>query len=269
MREKLIITMMLVCGASTTIHAQFKIGGKKINTDKIIQAGTDAAKAITLSDADIIAISKEYMEWMDTHNPLAAPNSPYGKRLNKMVGHIKEVEGGMKVNFGVYEVTDVNAFACGDGSIRVCAGLMDVMTDDEVMAIIGHEIGHIVHTDTKDAMKSAYLRSAAKNAAGAVSSTAEKLGDSQLGALAEAFAGAQFSQKQENEADDYAFKFSIDNKIDPYAMSKALNKLVEMFDAGGEKANKIQQMFSTHPDSAKRAARMKDKADKYMAGKKK
>ena len=64
---------------------------------------------------------------------------------------------------------------------------MDIMTDDEVMAVVGHEIGHVIHTDSKDAMKSAYLRSAVKNAAGAASSTVSKLTDSELGAMAEAW----------------------------------------------------------------------------------
>lgn len=265
MKIRIIFTMLLFVGITVTVNAQIKIGGKKINVDKVIQAGTDAAKAITLSDADIINLCQEYMVWMDANNPVASPESEYGKRLEKMVGHINRTETGMKVNFAVYEVTDVNAFACGDGSIRICAGLMNYMTDDEVMAVIGHEIGHLVNTDTKDAMKNAYLRSAAKNAVGAVSSTAEKLGDSELGALAEAFAGAQFSQKQEFGADDYAFKFCLENNVDPYAMAKALNKLVAMYQAGGESTSKIQQMFSTHPDSEKRAKRMTEKADKHAA----
>lgn len=172
MKKNFFIIAAVVCGMSctTTAYAQFKIGGKKINVTKVVQAGTDAVKAISLSDADIAAMSKEYMEWMDTHNPLTKPDTDYGKRLEKLTGNIKEVDG-LKVNFGVYEVIDVNAFACGDGSVRICAGLMDIMTDDEVMAVVGHEIGHVIHTDSKDAMKNAYLRSAVKNAAGAASST--------------------------------------------------------------------------------------------------
>lgn len=204
------------------------------------------------------------MVWMDAHNPLTAADSEYGQRLEKLTGHIKEI-GGMPVNFGIYEVMDVNAFACGDGSIRICAGLMDVITDDEVMAVIGHELGHVVNTDVKDAMKSAYTRSAIQNAAGAVSNTAAKLTDSELGALAEALVGAQYSQKQEYAADDYTFDFCIKNNIDPYAMSNALNRLVELSQAGGEKGSRVQQMFSTHPDSEKRAVRMKEKADNYVA----
>ena len=141
MKKQILIFTAVVCGmtCTTTAYAQFKIGGKKINVGKVVQAGTDAAKAITLSDADIAAMSREYMQWMDTHNPLTKPDTEYGKRLEKLTGHIKEVDG-LKVNFGVYEVVDVNAFACGDGSVRICAGLMDIMTDDEVMAVVGHEI---------------------------------------------------------------------------------------------------------------------------------
>ena len=198
-------------------------------------------------------------------NPLTAADSEYGKRLEKLTGHIKEVDG-LKVNFGVYEVVDVNAFACGDGSVRICAGLMDIMTDDEVMAVVGHEIGHVIHTDSKDAMKSAYLRSAVKNAAGAASSTVSKLTDSELGAMAEALAGAQYSQKQESEADDYGFEFSIKHNIDPYAMYNALNKLLEL-SAEAPKESKFQKMFSSHPDTAKRVARAKEKADNYTKNK--
>ena len=185
MKKQILIFTAVVCGmtCTTTAYAQFKIGGKKINVGKVVQAGTDAAKAITLSDADIAAMSREYMQWMDTHNPLTKPDTEYGKRLEKLTGHIKEVDG-LKVNFGVYEVVDVNAFACGDGSVRICAGLMDIMTDDEVMAVVGHEIGHVIHTDSKDAMKNAYIRSAVKNAAGIISEKLAQLTESQLGTIA-------------------------------------------------------------------------------------
>ena len=71
--------------------------------------------------------------------------------------------------------------------------------------------------------KNAYLRSAVKgDAAGAANDKVAKLTDSELGAMAEALAGAQFSQKQENEADDYGVEFCVKNGIDPYAMAKCL-----------------------------------------------
>ena len=251
MKKQIALVALLFLGMSCfNASAQFK----KFNLGKAIQAGKDAAQAISLSDADIAAMSKEYMEWMDKHNPLTKPDSEYGKRLERLTGNIKEVDG-MKVNFGVYEVVDVNAFACG-------AGLMDVMTDEEVMAVIGHEIGHVIHTDSKDAMKNAYFRSAVKNAAGAASSQVAKLTDSELGAMAEALAGAQYSQKQEYEADAYGVEFCVKNNIDPYGMYKSLNKLLELSN-GAPASSYMQRMFSSHPDTAKRVARAKELADKY------
>ena len=256
MKRQIAMVALIMLGMSFTASAQF---GKKVNLKKALEAGKDVVSAVTLSDADIAAMSQEYMQWMDTHNKLTAADSKYGKRLQQLTGKIKEVDG-MKVNFGVYEVIDVNAFACGDGSVRICAGLMDVMSDDEVMAVIGHEIGHVVHTDSKDAMKSAYLRSAVKNAAGAASDKVAKLTDSELGAMAEALAGAQFSQKQEYEADEYGVQFCVKNNIDPYGMYKSLNKLLEL-SKGAPSSSYMQRMFSSHPDTAKRVARAKELAD--------
>lgn len=242
--------------------AQLKIGGRKLNTGKLLEAGKDVAKAVTLSDKDIAQLSREAVEWMDANNPIADETTEYGARLKRLTEGITEING-LPLNFKVYHVVDVNAFACGDGSIRVFSALMDLM-DDEQMAIIGHEIGHVVHADVKHAMKNAYLSSAARNAAGAAEgSTLAKLSDSQLGEVVTAFTGAQFSQKQEYEADEYGFEFSVKNGFSPYGMGNSLNKLVEL--SKGAKSSTVQKMFSSHPDSEKRAARMKEKADAYVA----
>ena len=53
-----------------------------------------------------------------------------------------------------------------------------------------------------------------------------KLTDSELGAMAEALAGAQYSQKQESEADDYGVEFCVKNGIDPYAMANCTDQTV-------------------------------------------
>lgn len=256
----ILLACLLAVFCATGVFAQIKIGNRSLDTKKMLGAASDVAKAVTLSDKDIAEMSRESVEWMDKNNKVSAPESEYSLRLGRITGKFGEVDG-LKLNFKVYEVTDVNAFACGDGSIRVFSALMDMMTDDELAAVIGHEIGHVVHTDVKDAMKNAYLTSAALNAAGATDGVVSKLSDSEVGKLVEAFTGAKFSQKQEYEADDYAFDFCVKNGFDPYAMSNALKKLVEL--SNGEKASTVQKMFSSHPDSAKRAERMKEKADAH------
>jgi len=257
---KKIIVLLAFVVAYSGVEAQIKIGGKKIDINKAEKAVKDVATAITLSDADIIAICRESVEWMDANNPIADESTEYGQRLANLTKNMKEVNG-LPLNFKVYHVLDINAFACGDGSIRVFSSLMDIMDDDELVAIIGHEIGHVAGTDVKDAMKHAYMTSAAINAAGAVSSTVSALSETQLKDLSQAFLGAQFSQKQEFAADDYGFKTCIENGFSPYGMANSLNKLVGL--SQGAKASAVQKMFSSHPDSEKRATRMKEKADKH------
>lgn len=257
---KKVILFLAFAAIFTGAQAQLKIGGKKINVDKAGKALKDVATAVTLSDADVIALCKESMEWMDANNPIADETTEYGQRLARLTKDIKEVNG-LPLNFKVYHVIDINAFACGDGSIRVFSSLMDIMDDDELMGIIGHEIGHIAGSDVKDAMKNAYLTSAAINAAGAASNTVAKLSDTQLGDLANAFMGAQFSQKQEYAADDYGFKICIEHGFSPYGMANSLKKLVEL--SQGAKSSTVQKMFSSHPDSEARAKRMEKVAEKY------
>ena len=259
MKRIFLLMGLLICSATAT-QAQLKIGKRTINTAKAVKALSDAATAMTISDADIARMSRESVELMDARNPI--DEGEYDARLKRLTAGITEVDG-LQLNFKVYKVTDINAFACGDGSIRVFSSLMDIMDDDELMAIIGHEIGHVVHHDVRDAMKNAYIASAARNAAGAAGGTIGKLSESQLGDIAAAFADAKFSQKQEYEADEYGFEFSVKHGFSPYAMANSLNKLVEL--SNGAKASAIQKMFSSHPDSAKRAARMKEKADIYVA----
>ena len=150
--KKILLSLAFLAGVSLTVSAQFKIGGKTINTKKVINAATDVAHAATLSDEDVAKMAKEYIQWMDTHNEVAGPDTEMGQRLERLTANVKKVSG-LDLNFKVYNVVDVNAFACGDGSVRVCGGLMKIMDDDEVFAVIGHEIGHVVHSDSKDAMK--------------------------------------------------------------------------------------------------------------------
>jgi putative metalloprotease len=259
--KKIILLLAFAVGVSG-MQAQIKTGGKNINIGKVEKAVKNVAKAVTLSDAEIITLCREAVEWMDNNNPIADESTEYGERLARLTKDIKEANG-LPLNFKVYHVTDINAFACGDGSIRVFSALMDIMDDDELMAIIGHEIGHVAGTDVKDAMKHAYLTSATINAAEAVSNSIAALSETELGELTKSFFGAQFSQKQEFAADDYGFKTCLEYGFSPYGMANSLEKLVEL--SQGAKASVVQKMFSSHPDSEKRAKRMKEKADKYTA----
>ena len=100
---------------------------------------------------------------------------------------MNEVEG-IPLNFKVYYVIDVNAFACADGSVRVFSSLMDIMSDEELLGVIGHEVGHVAHKDSKNGFRTALLTSALKDGISSQGGKAAALTESQLGDLGEALA---------------------------------------------------------------------------------
>lgn len=230
----------------------------QFNWQKALSAGAKAVQAATLSDAQIETYVKEYIDWMDANNPVCEGDDPYAVRLEKITKNINGVDG---INIKAYRVTDVNAFACADGSVRVFAGLMDIMTDEEILGVIGHEIGHVANKDTKDAFRNSLLTSALRDGISSTGGTMAKLNGSQLGDLGESLMNASYSQKQERAADDYGYNFLKEHGINPWAMALAFEKLKALQeDSGVDKTGKIQQLFSTHPDIEARAKTMAEKA---------
>ncbi len=237
-----ILCMMAVSPAS----AQFSLGKAIKGAGKVVQAAT-------LTDDQMTAYVKEYIDWMDTHNPVTKEDNPYTQRLMKLTEGLTSVEG-LPLNFKVYDVIDVNAFACADGSVRVFSSLLGV---------IGHEIGHVAHKDSKKAFRTALLTSALKDGVASTGGKAAALTESQLGSLGEALVNANYSQKQEKDADDYGYEFLKSHGKNPASMALSFKKLKQMQDeAGAQKNSKLNQLFSTHPDLDTRIKRMEERATK-------
>ncbi len=217
-------------------------------------------QASTLTDEQMAGYVKEYIDWMDKNNKVCEENSPYTERLKKLTEGLGDADG-IPLNFKVYHVTDINAFACADGSVRVFSALMDIMSDEELLGVIGHEIGHVAHRDSKRAFRTSLLTSALKDGISSKGGKAAALTESQLGSLGEALVGARHSQKQEREADDYGYEFLKKAGKNPCAMSLSFRKLKTMQEqAGAQKSSKLNQLFSTHPDLEERIKRMEERA---------
>lgn len=249
---KQIFGIMMLASVSFTATAQINLG-------KVTKAASTGVQALAFSNEDAQKLAREGVEWMDNNNEVAGPKDPYTIRLERLFGKHKN-EDGLPLNYKVYLVTDINAFACADGSVRVFSSLMDIMTDGELLAIIGHEIGHVKNEDSKDAIKNAYLKAAAMETASASSNTVAVLTDSQLGVLANIMLDAKHSKKQESHADDYSYDFMKKHNYDVAAAYTAFKKLALL--GGSKDATTYERMMSSHPDSEKRAQSIKKKAEK-------
>jgi putative metalloprotease len=229
---------------------------KIVDPNAAANAGAAAVQALTISDAQIAQLCSQYMVESDGQNTILPASNDYTKRLDRIMGRFHNIKD-LNLNYKVYQSNTVNAFASGDGSVRVYTGLMDAMNDDEVFAVIGHELGHLINKDVRDAYRAAYLVVAARYGIAAVNTTAGALSTGFLGDLGQELASRAYSRRQETQADETAFQFCIQNGVDPYAMYHALNVLIQL---SGESAQqgKLAELLSTHPDTHKRATHIKE-----------
>lgn len=225
--------------------------------ERALGALQNGMAAFTFSDEDAANLSKAAVKKLDSTNTVAGPKDGYTLRLNRVFGK-HSAENGLKLNYKVYLTKDVNAFATADGSVRVFSGLMDIMDDNELLAVIGHEIGHVANHDTRDAMKAAYRKAALIDAAASQSDKIAKLTDSQLGQIGSAIIDSKFSRKQESEADTFSYEFMKRNGYNVNAVASAFSILAKMSE--GTQSNFLTQMVSSHPEPKNRAEIAKGRA---------
>lgn len=233
----------------------------QLDQTRLMSGATKVLQASTITDAQMAEYVADYIKQTDAANNVCSESNQYAKRLRKLTNGLTDADG-IPLNFAVYNIRDVNAFACPDGSIRVYAGLMDIMSDDEVLGVIGHEIGHIANRDSKNAFKNSLLTSALKDGIASTGGTAALLTDSQLGTLGESFLSAKYSQKQEYAADEYGYEFLKKHNKNPYAMVLSFQKLKQLQGSSTSSSSVINQLFSTHPELDKRIVRMTERAKK-------
>ncbi|MBL8733004.1 MAG: M48 family metalloprotease [Planctomycetes bacterium] len=152
--------------------------------------------------------------------------------------------------FGVLNTDEINAFACPGGLILVSKGLIkDAKSEDELAAVLAHEIAHVTLRHGVAAIQSANLVSAFQYlGAGAAQAAMSKedldkltdvFGDS-IGDVVGTLVTSGYSRDAEEAADQLGRKFLAGAGYDPQALVRMLGHM--QGHAGGSGG-----MFATHP----------------------
>lgn len=229
------------------------------NTDVQLaaDAGLDAVKAITLTDQEVRSLAAQAARYSDEKNTIAPEESKYARRLQGLAVKLLQGEGA-RFDYKVYVAPEVNAFAMADGTIRVYSGLMDMMADEELYFVLGHEMGHVEKQHLRKQMRLALAGSAVRKGIASQNNAVGELARSQLGGFVEKLMNAQFSQQEEREADDYGVALLTSKGFSPKGAISALRKLATL-GAG-------HSFLSTHPAPEKRANRLEGKPDALGEG---
>ena len=158
-------------------------------------------------------------------------------------------------HFAVLDTDEVNALACPGGTIFVSKGLLAKATsEDEVAAILAHEIAHVTLRHGLEQIKKAnlasafqYLGSGALQAAGSNSADLQELAkvfDDSVKDVVGALITSGYSREAEAQADQLGRALLGGTGYDPQALTRVLAKMGEVGGEGG--------MFATHPSPADR-----------------
>ncbi|MCX8650532.1 M48 family metalloprotease [Gilliamella sp. B2776] len=161
-----------------------------------------------LSEQDILAISKQACNEMDNKATIAANHHALSKRLTKIAETLPNNIHNIKVNYKVYLNTEPNAWSTANGCVRVNSGLMKLLTDNELQAVLAHEQGHIALNHAIQSFRQApYIE------------VTDKANEIVI------IVKQEIAQKYEIEADEYALNLLLKEKIDPRGLVNMLFKM--------------------------------------------
>ena len=165
----------------------------------------------------------------------------------------------------VFQKNEPNAFAMPGGKVGVNSGLIELAggNEDEIAAVMGHEIAHVAFRHSNKRMSQAMgialggviLNTAMRNK----SSTDRMIAGGAYGVGTTVGMALPFSRKQEREADHRGIFYSAMAGYDPRAAISFWKKMQ------ARKKRKMPQFLSTHPDPGNRIEFLQSNMDKAYA----
>jgi Zn-dependent protease with chaperone function len=205
--------------------------------------------AFNLPDAVAAEMGGESLDILD--RTMFSPTKLDHERQVKLQGLFDTITGriprapDMQIEFRKGGKIGANACALPSGIIVLTDEFVDLAeNDDEIVAVMAHEIGHVVYRHT--------LRSMLQNSV-VILIMASLTGDlASITTLSAAMPAwlleANYSRRFEREADEYGLQYMLDNDISPHHFADILLKLEQSSGRGQSSAN----FLSTHPSTEDR-----------------
>ncbi|MCP4900558.1 MAG: M48 family metalloprotease [bacterium] len=176
-----------------------------------------------------------------------------GSRLSA-VGHRPALE----YQFNAVNEPAVNAYALPGGKISFTRGLLSRLgSEDEMAAVLGHEVGHVTARHSAQQYTRGMLAQAIL-VAGTIYMEAEEVDNRQIyafaGSLGASLLMARYSRNQERQSDDLGFDYMISAGYNPTGMVGVMEVLAAQ---GRSNPNLLERMFASHPQSSDRLAATK------------
>ena len=160
----------------------------------------------------------------------------------------------------VIQDNQLNAWAMPGGKMVVYSGLIDKLrlTDDEIAAIMGHEIAHSLREHARERVSREMATGLGVGVLGAVLGLGE-VGQSLAGAVANVTFNLPHSRGHEIEADRIGVELAARAGFDPHAAVSVWQKMLQASGSSGG-----PQFLSTHPSPENRLNDLRAYAERVM-----
>jgi len=171
-----------------------------------------------------------------------------GGRLIPQVRTFRSDATGWKWEMHVQDSKELNAYCMPGGKIMVYSGLVERLdlSDDELSAVVGHEIAHALREHSRERVSRAYAQQLALAGAAAVAGVSQSTLN-----LANMVGTVTFqlphSREQEAEADRIGLELMARAGYDPRAAVNVWKKMGSVQESGGP-----PEFLSTHPSGSSR-----------------
>lgn len=229
-KKQILATLILVAASLAPAQAQFKNLGKILEktVDKTVDAVTKKATDMATDAALEVGANKAsapIVKFMDSNNKVSADDSEYTTRLKEVLGeNFRDVEN-KPLDIQVYETNEANVVTFNNGSIRIYSGMMDLLSDEELRALIAMQAGHI---KTGNVRNNLLVAVSGENIDGMTEAQLEKVfsfSGSKIKTIANEILQLPYSREQNRNADNYAKKFLKRNGGDDSDYSKLISRL--------------------------------------------
>jgi beta-barrel assembly-enhancing protease len=166
--------------------------------------------------------------------------------------------------FIVLDTDGVNAYAAPGGLVHITRGLLGLMKSEaELAGVLGHEITHITNHHTTDAIRQSKSITLGADAVGGAGSGRDQLVARAVGAAFNNIFEGQFSQGDEETADQIGVQLANKLGYAPNGMAEVLKKIAAR-NAGRQDRNGF---FASHPAIKGRISRIENqiKAEKLTS----
>lgn len=209
-----------------------------------------------LSDEHLANRSKKEFGKMKRQESLSSNSAHQAmiKQIGERIAKVAQVDlPGTEWEFVVFQKGDANAFAMPGGKVGVNSGLIDLAAgnEDEIAAVMGHEIAHVALRHSNKRMSQAIglgvggviLDVALRNK----SSSERMLGHAAYGVGTSVGVALPFSRENEKEADHRGLYYAAMAGYDPRGAVSFWRKM-----EAKNKGKRMPQFLSTHPNPGNR-----------------